>query len=111
MGLRHHGPNQNLTRCSTRALNEFEEDIAPGVEEPIGITQHNIIRFGTLMIESIRQLQIDVQSLSDQSFTTFSELQKKIRRPQRFERYHVYTIEKIGIQNNESRELFMSESV
>ena len=69
LGLRHHGPNQNLTRCSTRALNGFEEDIAPGVEEPIGITQHDIIRFRTLMIESIRPLQIDVQSLTDHSFT------------------------------------------
>ena len=94
LGLRHHGPNQNLTRCSTRALNGFEEDIAPGVEDPpfkgsrqpIGITQHNIIRFRILMIESIRQLQVDVQSFSDQSFTTFSALQKKIRRSQRFER-------------------------
>ena len=92
LGLRHHGPNQNLTRCSTRALNGSEGDIAPGVEDPplkvqtIGITQHNIIRFRVFMIESIRQLQINVRSLSDQSFTTFSELQKKIRRPQRFER-------------------------
>ena len=33
-GLRHHGPNQNLTRCSARALNGFNEDIAPGVEDP-----------------------------------------------------------------------------
>ena len=83
-----------LNEVFNKSINGFTKDIAPGVEDPpfkgsrqpIGITQHNIIRFRIQPIESIRPFQIDVQSLTDQSFAIFSELLKKIRRPQRVER-------------------------